>query len=275
VTRQQIAAWPALLLATALGGCAPSSINLPEPPTTDETEAVKAAYQSPTGTVDVAHIDMQLDNAEQRLAELHLSWLPGLVADGLISLEQRLEDGELPIDPNVVPKESNPRINLAVTVNRTCKGWSDPPGPPDPATNGTLQLTAVVGFSELRRDIWGVATNCRALITPSDGSAKQMAFMDGTFILLLQGALPRQPGDLAVLFILNGTLERSGGDVMAAADDTTTKTTSIDFLIKDGQIQFRLPVSDGDIIVSVGLTTLTLRGNNGTFTCEVGSHKCH
>ena len=82
-------------------------------------------------------------------------------------------------------------------------------------------------------------------------------------------------GDLAVLFVLNGTLERSGGDVMAAADDTTTKTASIDFLIKDGQIQFRLPVSDGDIIVSVGLTTLTLRGSNGTFTCEVGSHKCH
>jgi hypothetical protein len=260
------------LLATTVGACAAGSIDLPEPPMTEETEAVIAVYKSPTGTVDVAHIDMQLDEAEARLAELHLSWLPDLVSDALIGLEERLSDAELPIDPDASAKENEPRISAAVVLHRTCKGWSDPPGLPDAAANGTIELTAVVGASQLRRDIWGVATNCRTLIPTSGGGANQMAFIDGTLILQLQGALPRQPGDLEVLFLLNGRLETSGNDVVVANE---VKTAERDFRIKDGQIEFRLPVSDGDIIVKVGLTSLTLRGSNGTFECELGSHKCH
>ena len=128
----------------------------------------------------------------------------------------------------------------------------------------------MIGGSELRRDVWGVAANCHALVDAGDGT-KQMAFIDGTLIIELEGALPRQPGELNVLFLLNGRLETSGGNTVA----NTEKTVSVDFRIADGQAEFRLPVDDGDIIVTVGLTSLTLRGSNGTFTCELGSHACH
>jgi hypothetical protein len=253
-------AGPLLALAIALGACAPSSIELPEPPMTDETMKIAAIYENPTGTLDTAHIDMVFDQANTRLQELHLTWLPDMVADVLIALQKRLSDGELSTDPGVVSKESNPPVNIAVTVNRTCKGWSDPPGPPDPDTNGTIELTAVIGGSELRRDLWGVATNCHGLVTASDGTT-QMGFLDGTFIVQLRGALPRQPGDLMVLFLLSGSLEAGA----------TNKMGSWDFLIENGQLEFRQSVADGDVIVTVGLTTLTLRGKNATFSCDLQS----
>src|SRR6185369_6143389 len=135
--------------------------------------------------------------------------------------------------PNFVPKESDPKISAAVMVHRICKGWNDPPDPPDPATNGTIDLTAVIGGSELRRDVWGTAANCHALVDANDGT-KQMAFIDGTFIFQLEGALPRQPGELNVLFLLNGRLETSGGNTVANEE----KTVSVDFRIADGQAEF-------------------------------------
>ena len=161
-----------LALATAgLSACAAGSLNLPDPPMTDETEEVISAYDSPTGTVDVAHIDMQLDKAEARLEELHLAWLPNLVSEVLVSLEKRLSDGGLPTDPADAPKEDEPRLSAAVTVHRVCKGWSTPAGPPDAATNGSIELTAVVDGSQLRRDLWGVATNCSSIIDPPGDDA--------------------------------------------------------------------------------------------------------
>lgn len=255
-----------LLFATvAMSACAASTIDLPEPPMTEETAAVVAAYQMPTGTIDVAHMETQLDSAEARLDELHLSWLPDLIADALIGLQERLEDGSLATDPDLPSKESDPKVSAAVTLTRVCRGWDDPPAAPDPATNGTFDLTAVIGGSELRRDIWGTATNCHALVLPRDGGAAQMAFIDGTLILQLEGALPRQPGELNVLFLLSGRLETA----------TQSRATTLDFRIADGQVSFRLPVSDGDIVVSVGLTAFTLRGSNGTFSCDLASHACH
>jgi len=35
-----------------------------------------------------------------------------------------------------------------------------------------------------------------------------------------------------------------------------------------------MPVDDGDVIVTVGATSFTLRGSNGTFTCDLTTHNC-
>jgi hypothetical protein len=269
--RAGVARWltPALAAVTA-SACAPSEVVLPEPPMTDETAQVISAYQSPTGTIDFAHIDMQLDRAEARLEELHLSWLPDLVADVLVSLEARLEDGELPTDPSRTPESADPRISAALTVHRVCKGWSSPPGAPDEAANGSIDLTAVVGGSALRRDLWGVATNCHSIVDPPGDTPPQMAFLDGTLIILLEGALPKRPGDANMVFLLNGRLDTS--EVPTVANES--RTASRDFRISDGQLEFRLSVDDGDIIVTVGATSFTLRGRNGTFTCDLKTHSC-
>jgi hypothetical protein len=258
------------LTAAGLSACAAGSLDLPEPPMTEETAEVIAAYDSPSGTVDVAHIDMQLAKAETRLEELHLSWLPDLVADVLVSLEERLNDGGFPTDPSAVPESSDPRLSAAVTVHRVCKGWSTPAGPPDEATNGSIELTAVVGGSELRRDLWGVATNCSAIIDPPGDTPPQMAFLDGTLIILLEGPLPKRPGDANMLFLLNGRLDTTEVPTAAAQ----TRTASRDFRIAEGQVEFRMSVDDGDIIVTVGATSFTLRGSNGTFTCDLKTHNC-
>ena len=237
----------------------------------EQTEEVIAAYESPTGTVDVAHIDMQLDQAEARLEELHLAWLPDLVSEVLVSLEKRLSDGGLPIDPSDVADADDPKIDAAVTVHRVCKGWSTPAGPPDEATNGSIDLTAVVSSSQLRRDLWGVATNCSAIVDPPGDTPPQMAFLDGTLIILLEGALPKRAGDLDLLFLLNGSLDTTE---VRTTDATKTRTASRDFRIQDGQVEFRMSVDDGDIIVTIGATSLTLRGSNGTFTCDLKTHNC-
>ena len=128
----------------------------------------------------------------------------------------------------------------------------------------------MVGGSQLRRDLWGVATNCSSIINPPGDTPPQMAFMDGTLIILLEGALPKRPGDLDMLFLLNGRLDTT--EVPTAAAET--RTASRDFRIQAGEIEFRMSVHDGDIIVTVGATSFTLRGSNGTFTCDLTTHNC-
>jgi hypothetical protein len=269
--RGNVARWVTLALAAATASaCAPSEIVLPDPPVTDETEQVISAYQSPTGTIDFAHIDMQLDRAEARLDELHLSWLPDLVADVLVSLEERLSDGELPTDPSRAPDSADPKISAAVRVHHVCKGWTEPAGPVDEAANGSIDLTAVVGGSQLRRDLWGVATNCHSLVDPPGDTPPQMAFLDGTLIILLEGPLPKRLGDVNMVFLLNGRLDTSEAPTVA----NESRTASRDFRISDGELEFRMSVDDGDIIVTVGATSFTLRGRNGTFTCDLTTRSC-
>jgi hypothetical protein len=259
----------ALVLASA--ACAPSAIVLPESPNAAQVDAVAAIYASPTGTIDVAHIQDTLTTANARLADLHLDWLPDLIAEALTRLAERLSDAGEPTDPDAGVAPDRVVISAAVRMKRVCRGWSDPAGAPDEATNGSVNLTAVVERSRLRNDVWGSAAGCRTRLEPADTSALVVTpsvslnlSIDGSLDVRLYGPLPRTVGDAKFLLLFSGRL---GTDARAA-------DSSFDFRVIDGHFDFRLAVSDGDIIVEVGATSISLRASNATLVCDLASLSC-
>jgi hypothetical protein len=254
------------LLALLVGGCVLGDVHMPDAPMAAEMTDIGAVYDNPTGTIDVANIEATLDAVETRLAELHVDWLPDLIAEALIRLSQRIADVSLTDDSGAEAPNTDSVIDAVVELHRVCRGWSDPSGPPD-AANGTMQLTAVVEDGHLREDVWGAATACQTRLDPLQTKVVNPALnlsIDGNLDVRLYGPLPRTGGDARFLLLFSGRL--GVGD--RAAD------VSIDFRVLDGQLAFRLAVSDGDIIVEVGATAISLRGANATFTCDLASRSC-
>ncbi len=58
--------------------CGPDPVTLPDPPQATETAALVATYQMPTANLDASNIQQVATDAQARLADLHLEWLPGL-----------------------------------------------------------------------------------------------------------------------------------------------------------------------------------------------------
>ena len=63
-----------------------------------ETAALVMTYQMPTATLDTSNIDQVRADAQARLDELNLDWLPDLLSDAVTRLRTRLDDGGLPDD---------------------------------------------------------------------------------------------------------------------------------------------------------------------------------
>src|SRR5262249_35072813 len=155
VTSRSVMPW--LVAAMGVAACAPSAIALPESPNKAQVDAVAAVYESPTGTIDVASIQATLDAADARLTEMHLDWLPDLVAEALMRVAQRLADAKEPTDPVAPVQTDHVIIDAVIVLERVCRGWSDPAGAPDAAANGSVDLTAVIDDGRLRSDLWGAA----------------------------------------------------------------------------------------------------------------------
>lgn len=265
--------WPVIVfsaLAWTAAACGPDEVVLPDAPRVAQVDAVAAVYENPTGTIDTAHIQDTLDAVSARLDDLHLDWLPSLISASLHRLQRRLSDGELSTDPDAGVESDHPIIDAVADGRQICRGWSDPAGLPD-AANGTLELTAVVDKGQLRQDVWGTATDCKTRLDPLDlvgaigimPSPSINLFVDGTLDIRLYGPLPRSVGEAKFLLLLTGRID----------PDRTTEG-EIDFRVLDGQLAFRFAVSDGDIIVEIGATTVSLRGSNGVFVCDLTTLSC-
>jgi hypothetical protein len=262
----------AVVLVLAAGACA-QEVTLPTPPREAEVNAAAAVYDNPTGTIDVANIQSTLDGIDARLTELHLDWLPTLIADGLTRLAERISDASLTEETDAGAETAKrTMIDAVIDLKRICRGWSDPPSRPDGAANGAMMLTAVVDDGVLRRDVWGGASGCKTRLDSSAGasaitvtpSPSVNLSLDGTLDVRLYGPLPRSVGAAKFLLLFSGRL---------GTDDRIAEA-SFDFRVLDGQLAFRYAVSDGEIIVEVGLTSLALRGSNATFTCDLASRSC-
>jgi hypothetical protein len=254
------------LLALLVGGCVLGDVEMPDAPMAAQMTDIAAVYENPTGTIDVASIEATLDAVETRLAQLHLDWLPDLIAEALIRLSRRIADVSLTDEAGADAPNIDTVIDAVVELHRVCRGWSDPPGPPDPA-NGTVQLTAVVEDGRLRQDVWGTATTCRTRLDPLQTKVVDPTLnlsIDGSLDVRLYGPLPRAVGDAKFLLLFSGRL---------GVDDRTADV-SIDFRVLDGHLAFRYAVSDGDVIVEVGATSIGLRGANAAFTCDLASRSC-
>ena len=159
-----------------------------------------------------------------------------------------------------------------VTITRICAGWSDPPGPPDQAANGSIVVTAIADTGKLNPEIWGTATACLARFPPAGStgtvasatSTVVNATLDGTLIIYSLGPLPKDTSEAELLVSFSGSI--GVGDKVGSA--------SFDFQISNGQVKFRVPVSSGgDAIVTVG-TTLGIEGANAGFSCDLTTLTC-
>ena len=263
-----------IVVALAASGVAcTGDVVLPDSPREAQVEMVAAIYDNPTGTIDVAGSEARIDDIQARIAAMHLDWLPPLIAQALEALSKRLTDASLTPDTEDGARTGRRTIiEAAMYMTRICRGWSDTPGAPDEAANGSIQLTAVIEDSSLRRDIWGEATACKTRLDPLDvaggltitPSPSVNLFIEGTLDVRLYGPLPRTVGDAKFLLIFNGRL----------GTEDRTADASFDFRVLDGQLAFRYAVSDGDIIVEVGATSISVRGANGTFACDLASRSC-
>jgi hypothetical protein len=240
-----------------------------------ETAALVMTYQMPTATLDTTKIDQVASDAQARLDELNLDWLPDLLSDALTRLRSRLDAAGLSDDPASMPDTRKGQLTAVATVTRICAGWSDPPGPPDAAANGSIEVTAIVDTGRINPEVWGEATSCLARF-PAAGSTGTTgtvvtahstvvnATLNGTLILYLLGPLPVDPSDAQILVVFNGSI--GVGDHVGSA--------SFDFEISKSQVKFRVPVaSGGDAIVTVG-TTLGIQGANAGFSCDLTTLTC-
>ena len=260
-------ALPALAL-----GCGPGTVTLPTPPMEAETAALVMTYQMPTGNLNTGNIDQVRADAQTRLAQLNLDWLPDLLSDALTRVRTRLDAAGLPDDPESMPDPRKGQLTAVVTVTRICAGWSDPAGPPDQAANGSVEVTAIADTGKLNPEIWGTATSCLARFPPAGStgavasatSTVVNATLDGTLILYSLGPLPKDTSEAQLLVVFSGSI--GVGDKVGSA--------SFDFEIQKSQVKFRVPVaSGGDAIVTVG-TTLGIQGANAGFSCDLTTLTC-
>ncbi len=272
--RGNLAAYGATVALAAFGlGCGPGNVTLPTPPMAAETAALVMTYQMPTATLDTSKIDQVLSDAQARLDQLNLDWLPDLLSDALTRLQSRLGAAGLPDDPASTADGRKGQVTAVATVTRICAGWSDPPGPPDASANGSIEVTAIVDTGQLNPEVWGTATSCLARFPPAGStsavasvtsSTVLKATLDGTLIVYLLGPLPQNASDAQLLVIFSGSI--GVGDHVGSA--------SFDFEISKSQVKFRIPVaSGGDAIATVG-TTLGIQGANAGFSCDLTTLTC-
>lgn len=260
------------LAALALG-CGSGNVTLPTPPMEAETAALVMTYQMPTAILDTSNIDQVRADAQTRLDELHLDWLPDLLSNALAQLRSRLDGAGVPDDPASEPDMSKGQLTAVASITRICAGWSDPAGPPDQAANGSVEVTAIVDTGKLNPQVWGTATSCLARFPPAGSPAGTVtsatstvvnATLNGTLIFYLLGPMPSDPADAQMLVSFSGSIgvgERVG-------------SASFDFEISKSQVRFRVPVaSGGDAIVTVG-TTLGIEGANAGFSCDLTTLTC-
>jgi hypothetical protein len=266
----RVAAASLVAVAAFLASCGPDTITLPTPPMATETQQLVALYDMPTAMLDTSNIDKVRGDAQARLDELNLDWLPGVVSDALVKLRMRLDDGSLPTDPAAQPQARRAQVTAVVEIQRICMGWDNPASAPDQATNGSLDLTAIVDTGKINPEAWATATACRVRFPAADNSGAivvtpsvVMATLDGTLIIYLLAPLPTDPTQASFLLTFSGSI--STGD--------QTKSTSFDFQVVDKSIKFRVPANGGDAIVTVG-TTLGIQGANAGFSCDLTTLTC-
>jgi hypothetical protein len=262
------ALFAALAAAAALpaAGCGPEDLQLPASPALD---ALVAAYDHPTGTIDPQHLDQVTADARARLDQLNLDWLPDLLGAAVVRLGARLDQQGLPTNPAAAPDTGRPIVDAVLHLTQICSGWDDPPGPPDAAKNGTLVVTAVVDGSQLRRTLQVAATACQALLRPTNAIVRSQvatiqASLDGAFGLYFYDRIPRTLTETKVLVGFMGTLGVAG----------RTASASFDFRLFYPSVDVRLTQPDGDVILTIGPDGATLRGANATYRCDVALQSC-
>jgi hypothetical protein len=242
-----------------------SNLTIPTPPMAAETAALAALYDMPTGSIDIANVQANLSTVNADIPSFQFDWFPDVASSLLTSLSQRIQGNGLPDNPDASVETHHFVLSAVIDLQRICVGWDNPPGPPNSA-NGNIDATAVIESGRLNPEVWGTATSCKINLSLLQDSLSGNVMFDGSLILYLLGPLPTSAANERFLFQFNGQLQVGSQSV----------SSSIDFRVFDGTLAFRLPVSDGDVIVEPPTTgsTVTLRASNGVFLCDLTTLSC-
>lgn len=250
-----------LLVSAAVLGCE-RGVDVPEPPV--EVAPIVAQYETPTGTVGSSASRLVAEILqEQELVDT--SHIGEVVAEALTELRERLQESELPTSPSD-RLDDLPELDGFVRVNRVCRGWDPDAEEPDAASNGTITLTATLEGGRLEPVIWGPARACRTRFDVVEGPIRRTVngWIDGDVWVYLEGGLPASVRDANFILGFSGTL---------GSEDVRTETR-LDFRFAPPQVEFRIPVSDGHVIASVGLGGIGVRAANGVFACTTDPAEC-
>jgi hypothetical protein len=245
-----------------LAGCGPERVSMPPVPT--EIQAVAASYDNPMGTVPV-DAQQEIAQLQQKLDAFNQTRLGDVISDALMRLRERLEASDVSGDPAARARHPQwPTIRGSITIDRTCRGWDDTSTTPNPA-DGKVEVIAEIDNSMLQRVVWGTATMCKGRVDVTNGVAVH-PFLDGTLAVYLEGPLPSNANDANFILGWSGTL--------GLEQNPTLATGSSDYRVVSGQVETRIMEPDGDIIGSVGVNEVSLRGSNGTFGCSLVTSTC-
>lgn len=262
-----LASWVGAVSAVALTGCGPGPLPLPPGP---DLDALVAKYQAPTGTIDPQQLNDVIAAAQVRLGQLHLDWLPDLLAESMTRLRARLDANGVPSDPSATPDLDHPGIDATIRLTQICRGWDDPPGVANAGENGTLSLTAVIENSTFRRALVAAAESCHGRIQPTNqieiaSSADLKVFVAGSLGIYFYAPVPRTVAETHALVQLSGQVgTMTGGNVSG----------EFDFVIDYPHVEVSIDRADGNVILEVGLDGVTIRASNATYRCDAALQTC-
>ena len=110
-----------------------------------QTAALVMTYQMPTANLDTSNIDQVRSDAQARLDELHLDWLPDLLSDALARVRTRLDAAGLPDDPTTTPDPRKGQLTAVVTVTGPAPSSARSPSEKATAANFAVQYGSRCG----------------------------------------------------------------------------------------------------------------------------------
>ena len=254
-------------VAALLTACGPGPLPLPPGP---DLDALVVKYQAPTGTIDPQQLNDVISAAQTRLGQLHLDWLPDLLAQSMTRLRARLDDNGVPSDPSAAPNLDHPGIDATIRLAQTCRGWDDPIGDANAGENGTLSLTAVVENRTFRRALVAAAESCRGRIQPTNQieiatGLDLKVFVNGSLGIYFYAPVPKTIAETHALVQISGQVgTMTGGNVSG----------EFDFVIDYPHVEVSLDRPDGNVILEVGLDGVTIRAANATYRCDAALQTC-
>jgi hypothetical protein len=256
-----------LILLPALVACGDIVVEKPTPPT--NLSALQRSYDEPSAPVNATTALEAFENygafgeivGEAGLHDFIEDLLDG-TAEGIGEDDDEEQDGALRVREEGLSFGGNGYAE----IERICDGWDTAADPG--RMNATLTFSPdddnVVKIDPI---IWGAFHDCR--YTASE-SGERIFLPESTSINVHHGgalSFENGFGEGTVLLELVG-----GFDL---GDRTIEPDIDFRFGIGDGDFQYKLETSQGDLVAQGSVTRPeSLRGSNGTFTCDITEGTC-
>ena len=265
-----VTAWAVVGL---LSSC--NSLDLPPAP---NVQPVLDAFEKPTATVTGPIMEAVADEIAQIRDDIEDSDFYDEILKVIVDVQAEIddatdEDGNLDIGGGV----TFPTPNGGVSIEFICAGWDDlSPTVPDPAKNGTVNLTMRLAGGTIAPLIWGTIDDCRfpveiGPLRSEDSYDGKLAVHLGEFVSPSQNLY-----ELPITFISDGTIGIDGRDVRIKQsfrvtfkfdDEGNADLDGLAILVELDETRSFVYFFEGDL-------TQGIRDASGTFACNLEERQC-